>query len=427
MKKAKGILWGLMVIGLIACQSFQADSTSAAGTYSYHVGGYDWGVGVDKVLLSLDSRIGGISADDLKVTEIKQATDWTDSAFPVNVVEVERKITGAYLCDSRGNPVKGSSRYAAVELYVSPSEGSPFLYSMHTSRNTWSDPYRLTFSLTGNSVLESLSIAPEATGFTTAADMFDRAAYTTTSGEVYHYAVYKPAKKTDTLFVWLHGGGEGEAEGSDAYVPVLANKVTALAGDEFQKALGGAVVLAPQSPTFWMNGGNGDYTEDNSTIYTESLHELIDYYKGECGAEQVVLAGCSNGGFMTLDLMMNYPGEYVCGIPICEGKLDKNVTDEEIGILKDQPLFFIYSESDPTLPPADYAIPTIKRLRAVGARELKVFSPEKVVDTSGLYTDDKGNPYQYSGHWSWIYFDNNEARDDVTGQDVWSWIGDQLK
>ena len=41
-------------------------------------------------------------------------------------------------------------------------------------------------------------------------------------------------------------------------------------------------------------------------------------------------------------------------------------------------------------------------------------------------TDEDGNPYQYSGHWSWIYFDNNECYDE-NGVNAWTWLGQQAK
>ena len=422
-----------LALGLVACSSGDTGSATIEGTYSYSVTGYDWGAGVNKAVLMLDHKLTQIDAADLKVTETKQVTDWSDSTFPVNVVDIEREITDVYLCDENGTKVDGDSKYVAVEMYVSPNDGSPLLYSMATSRNTWSNPYTLTFALADGASVDSmgttvttLTMDSEATGYTTSASMFEKATYTTDSGQAYDYVTYEPAEKSDTLFVWLHGGGEGAIEGSDAYIPVLANKVTALAGDEFQTAIGGAAILAPQSPTFWMDSGDGTWTGTNETMYTESLMQLIDHYKTEYGASKVVVAGCSNGGFMTLDLMMNYPDYFTAGVPICEGKLDENVTDAQIAALKDQAMFFIYAENDTTLDPTLYSEPTIARLKEAGATNLMVASPDTVIDTSGMYKDADGNPYSYSGHWSWIYFDNNEALDDTTNTDSWSWIAAQL-
>ena len=40
---------------------------------------------------------------------------------------------------------------------------------------------------------------------------------------------------------------------TDPYITVLANKVSSLAGQEFQNTIGGANILVPQCPTFWMD------------------------------------------------------------------------------------------------------------------------------------------------------------------------------
>lgn len=45
---------------------------------------------------------------------------------------------------------------------------------------------------------------------------------------------------------------------------------------------------------------------DGTSYYQESLHELIAAYKEKVGAK-VVLAGCSNGGYMTLLMGLAYP------------------------------------------------------------------------------------------------------------------------
>ena len=97
-------------------------------------------------------------------------------------------------------------------------------------------------------------------------------------------------------------------------------------------------------------------------------------------------------------------------------------------------MFFIYSKDDTTVVPADHEVPTIKRLRAAkkaakkAAKTLHVFSPDNVVDTSGQFTNEDGSPYTYMGHWSWIYFDNNEAvcrfRDGIS---AWDFIAQNVQ
>ena len=55
-------------------------------------------------------------------------------------------------------------------------------------------------------------------------------------------------------------------------------------------------------------------------------------------------------------------------------------------------------------------LPTYERLLAVGADVHKSIFDD-VHDTSGQYFTPEGNPYQYNGHWSWIYTFNNECKD----------------
>lgn len=74
-----------------------------------------------------------------------------------------------------------------------------------------------------------------------------------------------------------------------------------------------------------------------------------------------------------------------------------------------------------------YEIPLIKRLKAAHATNLHVSTTEHIIDTSGKYKDKNDKAYQYSGHWSWIYFHNNESKCDDCGIDVFSWIKDTIK
>jgi len=216
--------------------------------------------------------------------------------------------------------------------------------------------------------------------------------------------------------------GEG---GTDTSITLLANKVTAFAGEEFQNALGGASILVPQALTFWMDepGGMG---ASGDSIYTDSLIELIAQYKEECGAEKVVVSGCSNGGYMTMVLALEKGDAYDAYVPICEALIDTAIDDEEIKLLASLPMYFIYAEVDPTVVPANYEIPTIARMKAAGAENLHVFSPEKVVDVTGEVTNPDGSAYEYNGHWSWIYFDNNDATCDDCEIHVWEWIAETL-
>lgn len=407
---------------------------AVSGTYDIHITGYDWGAGVNEVTLNLDSTLDAVSAEDFVVTETKQTTDWTSETFDVVEATLDRQVTDAYFVDADGNKTDSPSDRVMLELYVSPNDGSPFLFSMATQFNTYSDPYYLTINSSDTAAFK-LDIAQDYVNKTTSADNWGLDTYESADGVKYNYAYYNPETEAKTLFVWLHGMGEGGTENTDPYVTILANKVTALASEEFQSTVGGAYVVAPQCPTYWMDndGQMGNLSTgigaDGKSFYLESLEEFIDAYKAKVGAEKVVIGGCSNGGFMTMLLSISRPDAYAGAIPICEALSDELITDEQIASLKDLPMYFIYSEDDTTVNPEYCEVPTIERLKAAGKTSdtLHVSTTEHVIDTSGEYKDEEGNPYTYMGHWSWIYFDNNDSACNEDGLTAWDFIANVTK
>ena len=66
-----------------------------------------------------------------------------------------------------------------------------------------------------------------------------------------------------------------------------------------------------------------------------------------------------------------------------------------------------------------------KRLLAAGAKNVHVSAFDDVRDTSGEYKNEDGSAYEYNGHWSWIYWDNNECYDGDLN--AWKWLGQQAK
>ncbi|MCD8027255.1 MAG: hypothetical protein LUF02_01010 [Erysipelotrichaceae bacterium] len=450
MKKIwKFLVAASMVCVLAACSSSDeaSGSDTLSGTYSIYVQGDDWGCGVSKAIVTLDYVVDEVSADDFVVTETKQTTDWSDETYPVIETTVDRTIENAYLCDADGNETDEASQYVALELYISPDEGSPMLYSMSTGYNTWSDPYYLTISLSDSAALTSagtevtsFTVDTAYTAKTTSADGYSTESYEASDGTTYNYAYYNSESDNDVLVVWLHGAGEGGAgvntDSTDPYVNCLSNEVTALISEEFQDIVGDVNVVAPQCPTYWMdedgqsgnyNGGSITITGSQSSYYIDSLDEFIDQYAESIGATKIVLAGDSNGGYMTMVMAIANPDKYTAIVPICEALTDSLITDEQFESLVDLPMYFIYSEADTTVDPTLHEEPTIERLQEAGATNIHVYSPEKVIDTSGRFDDEDGNAYEYSGHWSWIYFDNNETECDDCGLTAWEWIAEQIQ
>ena len=408
------------------------------GSFDVRIDGYDWGCGTTKIYLHLDSIPDTFRKEDLSVKEYKQITDFSKAPeFPIVEAEFERTILDAYFADKQGNRIDQPSGEAVIELGVSPSEGSPLLFSMHTQFNTWAKPYELRIdvkdpsSLTCGGEPAEYVIDPVYKKRTTSVDMYQEAAFTASDGVSYKYVYYQPEEKSDVLVIWLHGLGEGGIKDTGPIIPVLANKAAVFAQESFQKKCGKVNVLAPQCPTYWMdrdgkmtNFKGGRIDADEVSFYTESLIELIESHIAKTKAEKVVLAGCSNGGYMTMVLTIHRPDLFDAVIPVCEALRDDCISDGDIEKIKDKPLYFVYSEDDPVVDPKIHEIPTIERLRKAGASDLHVAASEHVFDKSGKYFMPDGKPYQYMGHWSWIDLFNDDC--DADGLKAFDFIKDHI-
>lgn len=423
-------LSAMMAMSLAACTQSTPQTSSGTdtvkGTYTVEIRGFDWGCGTTQAIVTLDNALDSVKAEDFVVKETKQATDWTAEGFPVIEAEFDRKVTGAKLSDD--------GKTLTLDLYCNPDQGSPFLYTMATGYNTWCDPYYLTITLADGAEVTSggtkvtnfeVDTKIDITKQPTSIDHMKTDKYKTSDGTEYGYLYYEPAEKADTLFVWLHGAGEGGTEKTDPRVIALANRADQFANEAFQAKVGGAYVLEPQCPTFWLDEkGDGSMgNEHGGSVYTESLVELINWYKTEKGCTKVVIAGDSNGGFMTMNLAINHPEIANAYIPICEAYKDEYITDDQIKELAKLNLFFVYSLDDPTVDPTLYEAPTIKRLQDAGAANLHVATTEHVVG----YVDDSDPEHQYSGHWSWIYFENGDSVCTEDNLNAWDWIAEIVK
>lgn len=438
-----GLLAAIMSLMPASIAKNYVGSSEITGSYAIHAGNYDWGSSIDHILLSLNAPVDAVSAEDFKVE-----TEKDNNVFMVGKVHQveELKVLNAYLCDEKGNKTDKASPYVTLEIEVGPDKASPFLVSETAMMNIYTEPYVCNITLTDHAdwtskgiAVENFTIASEAAAMTTAADMFQLGEYETSSGVKYEYAEYTPAQKSDTLVVWLHGLCEGktllkDGEKTDPYITCLSAEVTALAGESFQSIIGGANILVPQCPTYWMDAdGKSSNTDgikidyDGTSYYTESLHEMIEMYKEKCGAKKVLIAGCSNGGYMTMLLATHYTTEYDGYVLICEAMGDHCLSDADLQGIKDLPLYFVFADDDPIVDPTMHELPTIARLKAMGASNLHVSETEHVVDLSGKYNNSDGTPHQYFGHNSWIYFFNNETSCEECGKDAWHWMAEQIK
>lgn len=170
-----------------------------------------------------------------------------------------------------------------------------------------------------------------------------------------------------------------------------------------------------------------------TSYYTETLMNLIETYVAghdEIDTDRIYIGGCSNGGYMTLNMLIEYPGYFAAAYPVCEAYEANWLNDEKIGILKDVPIWLTAAKTDTTVSPMEHSGALYECLTKAGAQDIHFSFFENVVDTSGQYFKPDGRtPYEYNGHWSWIYVLNNECEDEIDGEkiSVFEWLARQRK
>lgn len=111
----------------------------------------------------------------------------------------------------------------------------------------------------------------------------------------------------------------------------------------------------------------------------------------------------------------------------CEALKDSLITATDIQKMKNVPLWFTAAKTDKVVPPGEYVIATYRRLLEAGAPDVHLSLFEDVRDTTGLYKNADGTPYEYNGHWSWIYVYNNQCTATIDGQQftLMEWLARQ--
>ena len=415
-------------LGIEQTEAKQPEKVSL-GTYTYFVNGYEWGPGVYKIVADLGEG-NNVKAGDL-----------SNDLFSVSAKGAQggsRTVTDIYLVDENNEKAESLTEGTKIgfdlELNVTSQEFwgfimtsyngcNPFSYDMTTSKNSWAKDYTYEIRLNSNktitvgdttyngkeAILTIDTPSSEEKVIPCLENWGEQQSYTLNDQTLTYKAFETTALKEDggknPLIIWLHGAGEG---GTDVDIALLGNDVTNLGEDQIQSyfktdTLKGAYVLAVQTPTFWMDngeGGQGDGMKDS--IYTEVLMETIEKYvteNGDIDENRIYLGGCSNGGYMTMNMALNnnYNDYFAAYYPVCEAKPDSSITDEDIALLKDSPIWFTAAANDTTVDPAKYTNATYARLMKAGASDVHYSLFEKVVG------DDTGKEVEYMGHYSWIY------------------------
>jgi predicted esterase len=235
-----------------------------------------------------------------------------------------------------------------------------------------------------------------------------------------HFGYFSPNLSSGRrpLIIWLHGAGEGGYETEIAYT---GNKVVSLSSEQVQRIFGGAYVLAPQVPTMWMDDGSGEYTKSGKSKYVSALKALIDEFVEQhpnVDTNRIYIGGCSNGGFMTMRMIIDHPDFFAAAYPVCEALYDAVITDQNIEDIKNTPLWFTHAKNDTIVTPEDTVIPTYQRLLNAGATNVHFSFFDKIVDTSGMFKDSEGAPFEFFGHASWIPMLRDECVLDYDGSPV---------
>jgi poly(3-hydroxybutyrate) depolymerase len=389
------------------------NSPAVQGDYSWVVEGFDWGPAVNKVVLSLGEWVKEAKANQYKVY-VMRSLDGVDMA--PESASGNRSVVYAYVSDEKGNRVEEGNHITLV-LSVSPTMplGSPFQYTRINNRggNYWVD-YKLTVVHTGSGQVWNNPVGK----IMPLVDQFDLSKqYKYGDNLSMSYAVYTPSsiKTKAPLIIWLHGGGEG---GYDPTVALLGNKAANYASPEIQVLFGGAYVLVPQAPTFWMQAAEGMTRGNENDIYNEALFALIQEYVSNnpnIDPKRIYVGGCSNGGYMSLKLIIEHPEYFAAGYISALAYHNEFISDAQIQKIKNVSMWFVHSKDDPTTVADLTAIPLYNRLKAAGAKNVFFSLYDHVTDITGFYG---GNNYRYNGHWSWIYSHANTARTDIDGSPV---------
>jgi predicted peptidase len=175
---------------------------------------------------------------------------------------------------------------------------------------------------------------------------------------------------------------------------------------EAQGIFGGAYVVAPQAESYWLENGPAYSPRVRAIILDLVRRYAID-------ASRIYLAGCSNGGYLTMEMTSLYHDLFAAAVPIC-GVVKNFPNPGDVVLTKAQlksiktPSWLVCAASDTTVPPVDNSIPAHALIRR------SILTEYPTVTRNGI---------TYNGHWSWIYVARNDPQ--YQGQHIWQWMASQ--
>jgi len=343
MKKSYAFLllffWATLISGV-------AVSAPHPGSYTLIIEGFDWGPAVSKVVLHgvQASKDTGVADFEVFVTRSTSLGE-----IPAAQASGKRSIVYTYPSDEKGNRVENGPHLTLV-LAVSPinplGSGIQYLRMGNRASNVLID-YGVTVVHGKTGKIwnqETARIRP-------IVDEFDLNGTFTHEGTTLTYGAFSPKKITTKapLIIWLHGGGEG---GTDPTIALMGNMAFNYASPEIQTLFGeGAFVLAPQTPTFWMNAGEGMTRGQVNDIYNAAVFALIDDFvrkNPQVDPTRIYVGGCSNGGYMSLKLILEHPSFFTAGYISALAYNNEFISDAQVQSLKQTPIWFVHAKDDST-------------------------------------------------------------------------------
>lgn len=223
------------------------------------------------------------------------------------------------------------------------------------------------------------------------------------------YALYTPDNASEDnkrpILVWFHGTGE-RYHGANPGGNLIGNRALAFADEEFQQALGGCYVLAPQSTTA---GWNSSRLNDMETLINAVVAD------NHVDADRIYVGGLSMGTGMTTPLILSTTEnkiDYAAAILCSGGSI--NATQAQIIADKGLPVYLVGNTSDfvgRTFPT------TFNTLLEAGVdAKMKLYPAGPVFD---------GKHY-FGAHDSWNYIYNNLVEDEE-GETIFEWIAKQSR
>ncbi|WP_099335612.1 prolyl oligopeptidase family serine peptidase [Clostridium cadaveris] len=373
---------------------------------------FDFGPQTTKIVIDTNKEIDGstVNKNTFKVLAKNEIND-------NKMKEINREVVNAYVTDKELGEVAPTGKYITLELkYGMNVDGAGIL--LWNNDKFSNEEVKLNYVVTQENDMKTKD-GQELTKNNTSyvmngvknllVDDFSKGK--SKSGLNYRY--FSPAKddKKNPLVIWLHGAGEG---GLSNTTQISANRgAIAFATKESQNIFGGAYVLAPQTPSYWMPSfmvgdlelvGEKDYTPDVVSLIKEFIKENPDV-----DASRVYIGGCSMGGYQTIQTVAAAPELFAAAFPICPAYEPK---EDELKRMSSVPTWLTHVATDPTAPVSNSQI-SYKTLKNFGG---DVFYTEyETVERDGNV---------YDSHASWIYTLQNDPVNEK-GQHIFNWLADQ--